>query len=99
MNIWISSVGQYKTFTNLFTSYSQSPDENQNETKISSSKEEKETPKLRKGEVLEDSKAEEKLSIVQKFKLMYKQYWYVLIPVHIATSVVWYGSFFIAAKR
>uniref|UniRef100_A0A0P4W4V2 DUF1279 domain-containing protein n=1 Tax=Scylla olivacea TaxID=85551 RepID=A0A0P4W4V2_SCYOL len=77
---------------------SSSLDENQNETKISSPKEEKETPKLRKGEALEDSKAEEKLSIVQKFKLMYKQYWYVLIPVHIATSIVWYGAFFIAAK-
>ncbi|XP_045139211.1 protein FAM210A-like isoform X2 [Portunus trituberculatus] len=75
---------------------SSSLDENQNET--ISSKGGKETPKQSKGEALESSKAEEKLSIVQKFKLMYKQYWYVLIPVHIATSIVWYGSFFIAAK-
>lgn len=46
-----------------------------------------------------EEKKEEKLSLVQKFKLMYKQYWYVLIPVHVVTSIVWYGSFFIAAKR
>lgn len=30
---------------------------------------------------------------------MYRQYWYVLLPVHVVTSVVWYGSFFIAAKN
>lgn len=54
--------------------------------------------KLKKSEVSAATKEEEKLSIVQKFKQMYKQYWYVLIPVHIVTSIVWYGSFFIAAK-
>ncbi|KAA0185526.1 hypothetical protein HAZT_HAZT001394 [Hyalella azteca] len=42
---------------------------------------------------------ESKLGLVARFKLMYKQYWYVLIPVHWATSAVWYGSFFIAAKK
>ncbi|KAG0710632.1 Retrovirus-related Pol polyprotein from transposon RE1 [Chionoecetes opilio] len=73
--------------------------ENQNETKTLSSKEEMGTGKLGKYVTSHDTKAEEKLSIVQKFKLLYKQYWYVLIPVHIVTSIVWYGSFFIAAKR
>ena len=27
--------------------------------------------------------------VVKKFKQMFKDYWYVLIPVHVATSVVW----------
>lgn len=76
-----------------------STDENQNETKMSSTKEEKGPRKVGMTTSSEDSKAEEKMSIVQKFKLMYKQYWYVLIPVHVVTSIVWYGSFFIAAKR
>lgn len=77
---------------------SSSVDENQNETKMPSAKEEKEPRKVGMTTSSEDSKAEEKMSIVQKFKLMYKQYWYVLIPVHVVTSIVWYGSFFIAAK-
>lgn len=41
----------------------------------------------------------QKLGIVARFKKMYKEYWYVLLPVHIATSAVWYGSFFYASKR
>lgn len=48
-----------------------------------------------------DEKKDEvqKLGIVARFKKMYKEYWYVLLPVHIATSAVWYGSFFYASKR
>ena len=40
-----------------------------------------------------------KLGLVQRFKQMYKEYWYVLIPVHLFTSAIWYGSFFLTAKR
>ena len=32
---------------------------------------------------------EQKTGVVKKFKQMFKDYWYVLIPVHVATSVVW----------
>ncbi|XP_068251178.1 uncharacterized protein C18orf19 homolog A isoform X2 [Palaemon carinicauda] len=68
-------------------------DENQNEIQTS-----KLTSSKSSSTVQNEGVKEEKLSLVQKFKLMYKQYWYVLIPVHVATSLVWYGSFFIAAK-
>ncbi|XP_059485409.1 protein FAM210A [Neocloeon triangulifer] len=37
---------------------------------------------------------EKKLSLFQKFKQMYKEYWYVLLPVHCATSAVWVGCFY-----
>ncbi|CAB3365678.1 Hypothetical predicted protein [Cloeon dipterum] len=37
---------------------------------------------------------EKKLSLFQKFKQMYKEYWYVLLPVHVATSAVWVGCFY-----
>lgn len=40
-----------------------------------------------------------KLSIVQKFKAMYRDYWYVLVPVHIVTSAFWFGSFYYMARR
>ena len=36
--------------------------------------------------------------IVKKFKQMFKDYWYVLLPVHVATSVVWLGGFYLALK-
>uniref|UniRef100_A0A131X7X2 Putative conserved plasma membrane protein n=1 Tax=Hyalomma excavatum TaxID=257692 RepID=A0A131X7X2_9ACAR len=40
---------------------------------------------------------EEKLNIFQRYKKMFKEYWYVMLPVHIATSIVWFGSFFYLA--
>ncbi|XP_042242325.1 uncharacterized protein C18orf19 homolog A-like isoform X1 [Homarus americanus] len=74
-------------------------DENHNETKTSGSSGENDGKKyVQAGGLSNKERDEKKMSLVQKFKLMYKQYWYVLIPVHIVTSVVWYGAFFIAAK-
>ena len=29
---------------------------------------------------------------------MSKDYWYVLVPVHVATSIVWFGSFYAMCK-
>ncbi|XP_031627563.1 uncharacterized protein C18orf19 homolog A [Contarinia nasturtii] len=37
---------------------------------------------------------EEKLSLMARFKKMYKEYWYVLLPVHCVTSCFWFGSFY-----
>lgn len=34
-----------------------------------------------------------------KFKEMYRDYWYVLVPVHMATSAIWFGSFYYAVCR
>ncbi|BES88585.1 Protein of unknown function (DUF1279) [Nesidiocoris tenuis] len=39
-----------------------------------------------------------KPSLYQRFKQMYKDYWYVLIPVHVATSCVWFGCFYYTAQ-
>ena len=39
-----------------------------------------------------EEKKEENLSLGKKFKKMFKDYSYVLVPVHVATSVVWYGQ-------
>lgn len=40
-----------------------------------------------------------KLGLIQRFKEMYRDYWYVLVPVHVATSAVWFGSFYYAVRR
>ena len=29
---------------------------------------------------------------------MFKNYWYVLVPVHVATSLVWFGGFYVICK-
>lgn len=38
-----------------------------------------------------------KLGLFARFKKMYKEYWYVLVPVHCVTSVFWFGGFYYAA--
>lgn len=66
------------------------------------------TPSSRSAQKNDDKseKVEEKgtdefanLGLFARFKKMYKEYWYVLVPVHIATSAVWLGSFYYASKR
>lgn len=42
---------------------------------------------------------EEKLTLTAKFKKMYKEYWYVLLPVHVATSTLWLGGFYYLSTR
>ncbi|XP_052865812.1 uncharacterized protein C18orf19 homolog A [Anopheles cruzii] len=41
--------------------------------------------------------ATEKLGLFARFKKMYKEYWYVLLPVHCITSVMWFGGFYYAS--
>lgn len=38
-------------------------------------------------------------STFQKIKNMYRDYWYVLVPVHMATSALWFGSLYYIVKR
>lgn len=42
---------------------------------------------------------EQKLGLFQKFKKMYKEYWYVMVPVHLVTSALWFGSFYYVSIR
>jgi len=51
-----------------------------------------------KSSAISDDKPQVKETLWQRFKKMYKEYWYVLLPVHCATSVVWYGSFYYIAR-
>lgn len=41
----------------------------------------------------------EKLGLFARFKKMYKEYWYVLLPVHCVTSACWLGGFYYVSKR
>lgn len=37
-------------------------------------------------------------NIFQRFKTMAKNYWYIVLPVHLVTSTVWFGSFYLIAS-
>lgn len=39
------------------------------------------------------------LGLFARFKKMAKDYWYVLIPVHVATSCCWLGAFYYTSVR
>lgn len=41
----------------------------------------------------------EKLSVLQRFKRTYKKHGKILVGVHIVTSLVWYGSFYLTLSR
>ncbi|XP_015510855.1 protein FAM210A isoform X1 [Neodiprion lecontei] len=41
----------------------------------------------------------QQLTVFQKMKRMTKDYWYVLIPVHVVTSAGWVLIFYVAAKN
>jgi len=51
------------------------------------------SPESQPGDVV----TEEKKGIFARFKMAYKQYGKVLIGVHLATSTVWFSSFYYAA--
>ena len=37
-------------------------------------------------------------SLAKYFKRLTRDYWYVLVPVHLATSAVWMGAFYLMIK-
>lgn len=49
--------------------------------------------------ILQDVTPTEKLGLFQKFKKMYKEYWYVMVPVHLVTSAMWLGGFYYVSIR
>lgn len=50
-------------------------------------------------EVAGNDLPEEKLGLFARFKKMSKEYWYVLLPVHVLTSTVWFGGFYYLSMR
>jgi len=50
-------------------------------------------------EVVSQIDTSEKLGLMQRFRMMYKQYGAVLVSVHTATSAVWISMFYCATVR
>lgn len=57
------------------------------------------TDKDKDKEAVKKEEDVKKMGLFKKFKQMYRDYWYVLIPVHVATSTCWAGLFYYVAKR
>lgn len=72
-----------------------------NKTENKSKNDVEETPAEKTAEQpeLDVLQSEEKLSLTGKFKKMYKEYWYVLLPVHIFTSTFWFAGFYYMSTR
>lgn len=45
------------------------------------------------------SQTQQKLSVFQKMKQMTKDYWHVLVPVHVITSIGWVAIFYAAVRK
>lgn len=58
-----------------------------------------EVPKQSPAESDVDPLQDKSISLVQRFKKTFKQYGKVMIPVHLVTSTVWFGSFYYAAMN
>lgn len=59
----------------------------------------KESVRVDKGIHSEEKAASQQLTMTARFKKMYKEYWYVLLPVHIGTSSIWLGGFYYLSTR
>lgn len=57
------------------------------------------TPKEKVVKNEKEEECEKKPSLLKRFKSMYRDYWYVLLPVHIVTSIGWFSGFYYMAKR
>lgn len=53
------------------------------------------TPPPPEQPIIDDDKSQ---NIFQRFKNMAKKYWYIVLPVHLVTSTVWFGSFYLVAS-
>ena len=42
---------------------------------------------------------EEPKGLLGKFRALWRQYWYVVLPVHIVTSIGWFGGFYYIVAR
>lgn len=70
----------------------------ESEVKTMSSGEKIKTSDPISSETTDGEVVEKKLSLFQKFKEMYRDYWYVLLPVHCVTSGFWFAGFYFLAE-
>ncbi|XP_067393575.1 protein FAM210A [Emydura macquarii macquarii] len=57
------------------------------------------TPVVESSSLEPDPLQDKSISLFQRFKRTFKQYGKVMIPVHLLTSSIWFGSFYYAAMK
>lgn len=106
---------QYRTISTTFAQYGQSkpllrPNALDNkehkaaQRKESVDKTEETSPKEQSDKILDKPSGStaantEPTTITQRFKKMYKDYWYILLPVHVSLSCVWMGGLYYLSSR
>ena len=56
------------------------------------------TPQIKPVRLISTSQVLAKETTFSKLKQMIRDYWYVIIPVEIITSIAWYGAIFLSLK-
>lgn len=51
------------------------------------------------GHNVQEQEPPKKKGLVQQLKEMYKNYWYVVLPVHLVTSAFWFGGAYYLVRR
>lgn len=70
-----------------------------NQTRLFAGVEQDATKKTDKTLIPALEEDDSKLTLAQRFKKMFKQYWYVVLPVHAVTSCAWFGLFYAISAR
>lgn len=89
---WVSTSASYKSAR---LPKPQSPEE-EAQSRSTSQEEKSEAPP---GAPDVDPLQDKSIGLFQRFKRTFKQYGKVLIPVHLLTSSVWFGTFYYAAMK
>ncbi|KAH8276614.1 hypothetical protein KR044_012513 [Drosophila immigrans] len=90
-------LAKYRSYARLSTKSTVQPSSstNKTDTKSSSTATATTSPISSSSELFGEAA---NMGLFAKFKHMYKQYWYVLIPVHVLTSIGWFGGFYYLSK-
>lgn len=54
---------------------------------------------IRRWKTEDNGEEDKKLGLVARFKKLWKQYWYIVLPVHLVTSLGWFGGFYMLSAR
>lgn len=60
---------------------------------------EEQTSKIEEKPIQSTAADNEPTTLTQRFKQMYKDYWYILLPVHMSLSCLWMGSLYYLSSR
>jgi hypothetical protein len=90
----------YKTSFNFSKHFIYYSNDSSNKSNLMLKSKLKSFKKDEKEEAIESFEDElKKLALFQRYKKMFLDYWYVVLPVAGVTSIIWFSSFYLIARR